>query len=174
MSSRAATVIFLLLSVVGCETEMRFNDLDAFMDEVEARPKGSIRPLPEFEPYQAFAFSAGMLRSPFQPPIKITVPPPDQDTVSPPETDRPREFLEQFPVDRLKMVGTLAREEELYALVEDGDGGVHRVQPGDYMGEDHGQIEEITETEILLSEVISNGVGGWIKRLRSVVLIGES
>lgn len=173
MSPRIPTAIVVLLTLVGCETEMRFRDLDAFMDEVEARPKGSIRPLPEFEPYQPFAYSAGSLRSPFQPPIKITVPPPDQDTVEPPQTDRPREFLEQFPVEVLKMVGTLGRNTELFALIEDGEGGVHRVQLGDYMGRDHGQILEITETELLLTEVISNGVGGWIKRNRSVVLRGE-
>jgi len=76
-------------------------------------------------------------------------------------------------VDVLKMVGTLGRNTELFALIEDGEGGVHRVQLGDYMGRDHGQIQEITETELLLTEVISNGVGGWIKRNRSVVLRGE-
>lgn len=173
MSPRAPTVMLVLLTLVGCETELRFRDLDGFMDEIDARPKGTILPLPEFEPYQPFAYGAGMLRSPFQPPIKITVPPPDQDTVAPPETDRPREFLEQFPVDVLKMVGTLARADELYALVEDGDGGVHRVQPGDYMGQDHGQIMDITETEILLTEVVSNGVGGWIQRNRGIALTGE-
>ncbi|MEJ2130877.1 MAG: pilus assembly protein PilP [Gammaproteobacteria bacterium] len=173
MSRRGLTAVLALLAIGGCESELRFHDLDAFMDEVEARPKGSILPLPEFEPYQPFAYSAGSLRSPFQPPIKITVPPPDQDTVPPPATDRPREFLEQFPVDSLKMVGTLARRDELFALVEDSDGGVHRVQPGDYMGQDYGQIQEITETEILLTEVVSNGVGGWIKRNRSVILRGE-
>lgn len=173
MSLRIPVVMMLMLTLVGCDRELRFRDLDAFMDEVEARPKGSIAPLPEFEPYQPFAYSAGSLRSPFQPPIKVTVPPPDQDTVAPPETDRPREFLEQFPMDTLKMVGTLARQDELYALVQDGDGGVHRVQPGDYMGQDYGQIQEITETEILVTETVANGVGGWIKRNRTVTLAGE-
>jgi type IV pilus assembly protein PilP len=70
------------------------------------------------------------------------------------------------------MVGTLAQGPRTYALVQDGDGGVHRVQRGDYMGTDHGRIQDIAETAIELIEIVPDGTGGWVERARTVSLGG--
>ncbi len=71
MNKRLMLCGLLLLSLNGCGSGGDFADLQAYMDEVRARPKGSIEPLPKFQPYEAFTYNASSLRSPFQPPVKI-------------------------------------------------------------------------------------------------------
>ena len=68
------------------------------------------------------------------------------------------------------MVGTLAQGPTTFALIKDGDGGVHRVQTGDFMGTDHGRILAVTDTNIDLIEIVPDGTGGWVERERTVSL----
>lgn len=157
----------------ACSGNGEFKDLQAFMDEVEARPKGQIEPLPEFLPYQAFAYGAGDMRSPFEPPQKIQ--PVDRrnaTSVVKPDPNRVRQYLEQFNIGQLKMVGTLSRDATLFALIQDANGGVHRVQNGDYMGTDHGKVRGINENQIELIEIVSDGTGGWVQRARTLSIGG--
>lgn len=71
MRARLILSSLLLASLAGCGGGSDFADLQSYMDEVRARPKGTIEPLPKFQPYEAFTYSAASLRSPFQPPVKI-------------------------------------------------------------------------------------------------------
>jgi type IV pilus assembly protein PilP len=87
-----------------------------------------------------------------------------------PDSDRSREFLEGFPLDTLRMVGTLDLGATLYGLVQTSDGLIHRVVPGNYMGQNDGRINEITDSEIELIEIISDGIGGYIERDAAVGL----
>ncbi len=89
-----------------------------------------------------------------------------------PDPNRPRQYLEQYPVGNLTMVGTLSQEARTFALVQDADGGVHRVERGDYMGTDHGRILAIEESAIELLEIVPDGTGGWVERSRTVSLGG--
>jgi len=166
-------LLALLLALSACSSNNEFGDLQRFMDEVESRPKGQIEPLPEFLPYQAFAYGAGDMRSPFEPPQKIQ--PVDRRTAQPnvkPDFDRVKQYLEQFNVGQLRMVGTLSRDATLYALVQDSNGGVHRVQNGDYMGTDHGRVRAVDEGHVELIEIVSDGTGGWVQRARTMTLGG--
>ena len=81
-----------------------------------------------------------------------------------PDLDRVREPLEDFPLDTLRMVGTLDINETVYGLVQTSDGLIHRVIPGNYLGQNDGRITDISESEILLVEIISDGIGGYIER----------
>ena len=167
----AAVVASVMVS--GCMGGQDFSDLQEFMDDVESKPKGQIEPLPEFLPYQAFAYAAGNLRSPFEPPQEIKPVPADQKKSDvKPDNNRVKQYLEQFNVAELRMVGTLAQGPALYALVEDGNGGVHRVRNGDYMGTDHGRILSINESQIEMIEIVADGTGGWVERARAVSLGG--
>lgn len=71
MRARLILSSLLLTMLAGCGANSEFGDLQAYMNEVRARPKGNIEPLPKFQPYEAFTYSASNLRSPFQPPVKI-------------------------------------------------------------------------------------------------------
>lgn len=162
------------LLLFGCTGGDEFADLKDFMLEVEQKPKGRIAPLPEFEAYQPFSYGASNKRSPFEPPISIPQRTKVQIAnigVKPPE-NHAKEYLERFNIAALSMVGTLAQEGDNWALIEDSSGGVHRVQVGDYMGTNWGKIESITDSQIDITEIVSDGAGGWLRRPRSIELQG--
>jgi len=148
--------------LVACGGDM--DDLDSYINEVKARPGGRIQPLPEITPYEVFTYVADAqgMRSPFVPDTPQAAGPAAGGTS--PDPDRPAEFLESFPLDTLRMVGTLDINETVYGLVQTSDGLIHRVVPGNYMGQNDGRITNITESEIVLVEIISDGIGGYIER----------
>lgn len=158
------------LTLGGCGSD-EYTDLDVFMDEKRARPGGVIAPIPPFKAYKAFSYSATTLRSPFDRPIEIREINQLQAVSSvKPDIDRVKEFLEQFTFDSLEMVGTLSRAGIDWTLVQDPDGGVHRVRNGDYLGRNHGRIVESTENYIAVIEIVSDGNDGWVERPRSIKL----
>ncbi|MGP0171817.1 type 4a pilus biogenesis lipoprotein PilP [Pseudomonas sp. NCHU5208] len=156
--------------LAGCGASSDFSDLRAYMDEVRARPKGSIEPLPTFQPYESFTYRAASLRSPFQPPIKIDVVARQKGSKEiKPDESRVKQFLEGFNIETFEMVGTLRNDHELFALVS-GAGGVHRVKVGDYLGRNNGKIIAIDDSKIEVMEIVPDGEGGWLERPRSLPL----
>jgi len=162
--------LVLVLATVGLSACGGMDDLDQYINEIKARPGGRIDPLPEITLYEVFTYVADAqgLRSPFVPDMP-------QATGSGaggarPDPDRSREYLESFPLDTLGMVGTLYIGETMYGLVQTADGLIHRVVPGNYMGQNDGRITDISESEIALVEIISDGIGGYIERDAAVGL----
>jgi type IV pilus assembly protein PilP len=167
-SIKHGLLLALVLGLAACGGDM--DDLDRYINEIKARPGGRIEPLPEITPYEIFSYVADQqgLRSPF-------VPDTPQATGSAaggtrPDPDRSREYLESFPLDTLGMVGTLYIGETMYGLVQTADGLIHRVVPGNYMGQNDGRITDISDSEIALVEIISDGIGGYIERDAAVGL----
>ena len=156
-----------MLALAGCGGNM--DDLDLYINEIKAKPGGRIDPLPEITPYNVFMYTADAqgIRSPFVPDT------PQASSVSGgtrPDRDRSREYLESFSLDTLTMVGTLDMNDTNYGLVQTADGLIHRVTIGNYMGQNDGRIAEISESEITLVEIISDGIGGYIERDAAVSL----
>lgn len=167
----ALLLILLTGLLAGCENNSSMADLEAYIAEVDARPKGRVEPLPALEQYTLFAYSAASLRSPFEPPVVIkAIARRAGDPQVKPDFERVKHYLEQFSIGELKMVGTLAQGEVHYALVSDAEGGVHKVRIGDYMGTNYGKIIGVDDTEIELLEIVSDGLGGWIQRRRSMTM----
>jgi type IV pilus assembly protein PilP len=71
------------------------------------------------------------------------------------------------------MVGTFSKEASEWALIRDPDGVVHRVAVGNYIGKNHGKVNDISMDEVQLSEFIADGTGGWLVREASVALDGS-
>jgi type IV pilus assembly protein PilP len=155
----------LLLLLGGCASDM--DQLRQQVTEIKNRPGERIEPLPEIKPYEAFAYQASSMRSPFVPSA-----PARGDVASGvrPDVKRPREFLEQFPLDTMQMVGTLQLQGRSYGLVQGKDGLVHRVLPGNYMGQNDGRIVGITNTKISIIEIVPDGLGGYIERPAALAL----
>ncbi len=142
------------LALSACSSDM--DELDQYVNEVKARPGGVIEPLPEIKPYEVFTYVADQegFRSPF-------VPDSPQAAAGGgdgmrPDPDRSREFLEQFPLDALAMVGTLELGERTFGLLQTQDGLIHRVLPGNYVGQNDGRIVAVTESEIRVVEIVSD------------------
>lgn len=162
----AATVLVAALSACGRDTD----DLRAYIDEVKARPGGRIDPLPQLKPTASFAYEPASRRSPFVPDTPQRRVSDDPNAIEGPDPNRPREFLEQFPLDTLEMVGTLADRRASFGLIQTADGLVHRVTVGNHMGQNYGRIVAITDSEIQLVEIISDGLGGYLERPAAIGL----
>lgn len=170
ISFRIVLPLMTIAFLSGCGGGGDFSDLQSFMDQERARPKGAIEPVPKFQPYEAFTYSASALRSPFQPPVKIDIASQKKGSkdIKPDET-RVRQFLEGFNIETFEMVGTLANQGAAFALVK-GAGGVHRVKIGDYLGRNHGRVVSIDEAKVDVIEIVPDGEGGWLERPRSISL----
>ena len=79
-------------------------------------------------------------------------------------------MLEQFPLDTLKMVGTLKLAGRMYGLVQTKDGLVHRVSTGNYMGQADGKVTDVAASKITLVEIIPDGLGGYMERPAALAL----
>jgi type IV pilus assembly protein PilP len=167
-SLKFGLLVVLALGLTGCGCDM--DDLDQYINEVKARPGGRIEPLPEITPYEGFTYVADVegMRSPFVPDTPQATGAAAGGTR--PDPDRSREYLEGFPLDTLGMVGTLYIGDTMYGLVQTSDGLIHRVVPGNYMGQNDGRITDISESEITLVEIISDGIGGYIERDAAISL----
>lgn len=164
----------LLATLPGCGPSSEFADLRKQLDEIRQRPRGSIQPPPEFESQPIHTYAGHKLRSPFQPPAGYDdVSNADTRAVAP-DLTRPREYLEQFNIEALRMKGTMRREgQPLTALVDDGAGGTHPVRKGSYLGKNFGRVVDIEETRISLMEIVPDGHDGWVERPRTIRLDGE-
>jgi type IV pilus assembly protein PilP len=153
------------LMLAGCSNDME--KLEQQVAEIKGRPGERIEPLPEIKPYESFTYNAANLRSPFvpSPPVRS-----DMASGIRPDVKRAREFLEQFPLDTMRMVGTLQLQGHNYGLVQGKDGLVHRVLPGSFMGQNDGRIISITSTRISIIEIVPDGLGGYIERPAALAL----
>ena len=162
----AAAVVLAYLGLTGCAGGS-MDDLVNYVGEVRARKSTRIAPLPEIQVPEIYVYSATGETDPFQPivdeqPEEQIVAGPTSDTAPP--QNHIREELEYYPLDSLRMVGTLAMQENMWALVTAPDGAVHRVQSGNYLGKNYGKITLVSENHVELTEIVPDGMGGWQER----------
>jgi len=154
-----------LALLAGCSSD--FDELRAKVEEVKSSPGSGIEPLPEVKPYETFNYAALDQRSPFEAGIPAAANAPNAIR---PDSNRPREFLEQFSLDTLRMVGTVKLKGQLFGLVQTNDGLVHRVLPGNHLGQSDGRITAIEEGKVSLIEIVPDGMGGFIERPAALAL----
>lgn len=148
------------------------SDLQRFVSDKNERPGGLIEPAPTFTAYEAFAYSAQGMRSPFDRPVEVVqLAALRLRTTVAPDRTRAREFLEQFPVDSLMLVGKLNRQGVEWALLRDPSGGIHRVREGNYIGPDHGKVVDVGDDYLAIMEIMTDGTAnGWVERPRTLEL----
>jgi type IV pilus assembly protein PilP len=148
----------LFAGLTACSS--RDADLDRFIESTKKEPGGHVEALREVKPYESFVYPDKDLRSPFMPGGSGA-----SSAGGPrPISNRNREFLEQYPLDTLKMVGTLNLDGNNYGLLQARDGRVHRVVVGNYVGQNDGRITAIAPSKINVMEVVPDGLGGYIER----------
>jgi len=168
---RISTIAFVALAVAGCtrgvtSTPGEAPNLEKWVADVKARPAPALDPLPVMQQFETFEYAAQNLRDPFSNAFS------DQSGGSGPRPDpnRPRQALEQFPLDSLDMVGTIGRGPGVVGLVMAPDKVTYRVRPGAYMGQNDGRITAVYEDRIELVELVPDGAGGWLERPASLAL----
>jgi type IV pilus assembly protein PilP len=157
--------------VAGCSSELE--ELKTFVRESEKGLPRRIEPLPAVKPFEPFTYEGFDLPDPFQP--RKLAPPKEGGAGGgiAPDLNRRKEPLEAFPLEQLKMVGTLSQAGETYALVR-ADKTLYRVKKGNYMGQNFGLITQVTESEIKLKEIVQDSAGDWAERQSVLPLLEEA
>ena len=165
----------LVVLLSGCGEGL--GDLRQFVNEVRAKPPGRIEPIPEFQPYQSFEYASHDLRDPFKL-VDFRRPEVDPNELAElssglrPDIDRPKEPLEDFPLDTLRLKGTIDDKDGIkWGLIFAPDNTIHRVIEGNYMGQNHGRIISVSDQTIELTEIVPDGLGNYIERSSAVSLI---
>ena len=168
--------IFTLMPVLllsGCGRNI--DDLQAYIGEVQANAQVSIEPIPKVKEYKSFEYSVANTRSPFVQPTPELI----EDSASlamdclQPDFSRPKEQLERFPLDTIRMRGTLGEKDKYFALTSVADGELYRVTVGNYIGLFHGKIVKIMPDKIMIKEMFPDGTGCWETREAEISIFGK-
>ena len=162
--------VFSTLVLAACGSG-EFSDLKEFVDQSGQGLRGRVEPLPQVKPYEPITYNAFELPDPFKP-RKIE---PERSASGGPSPDmnRRKEPLEAYPLESLKMVGTLERGKQRWALIKTPDNSLYRVRRGNYMGQNFGVIAMISESSITLKELIQDTTGSWSERTSNLQLLEE-
>lgn len=172
MRFASVSALFLVSLLGACSTDSQHSDLRSYINDIKAKPLGSIEGIPTFEIYEPYVYNSGAERSPFDKPVVIErrIIAQANSNVRPDEA-RTKEYLEGFDIGALSMVGTLEWNSRDWALVKDDTGEIHRVRAGNYLGKNHGRVVRLNENSIELVEIVSNGLDGYIERPRIIELV---
>lgn len=172
-SARVAVMALGLLMLAGCSrgvtrsSDVADNEsnLESWVAVVDKRPPPPLDPLPVMQQFETFEYAAQGLRDPFSSAFRDT-----GGSGPRPDANRPKQKLEEFPLDSLDMVGTIGGGRGLVALVTAPDKVTYRVRPGTYIGQNDGRVTGVREDRIDLVELVTDGAGGWLERPASIAL----
>jgi type IV pilus assembly protein PilP len=156
---RALLVLAAGMMLAGCFGE-EFGDLKAELKEKTKDLRGRIDPLPVVKPYEPVPYKAFDQADPFSA-AKIELVTKSASSGGgglKPDFNRPKEPLEAYPLESLKMVGVLQQRKASFALIK-ADVGLYRVKVGNYMGQNFGLITSISESQVQLRELIQDPAG---------------
>jgi type IV pilus assembly protein PilP len=149
--------------------EGEFSDLKQFVDQSGQDLRGRVDALPQVKAYEPMTYNAFDLPDPFRP--RKIEPEKGSGNGPSPDLNRRKEALEGYPLESLKMVGTLERANQRWALIKTPDNNLYRVRKGNYLGQNFGVIAMITDASINLKELIQDTTGSWSERTSNLQLL---
>lgn len=157
--------IMIALGLTGCG-DGGMNDLQTFVAESGKNMQGKIEPLPQVKAYEPFTYDAFDLPDPFKP-RKLSV---GGGGGEQPDFDRPKEPLESFALETIKMVGTISKGGVIHAVIKTSTNAIFHVKIGNYIGQNFGMITQIADSEVTLREIIQDSAGDWSTRISTLNL----
>lgn len=174
---RIASIVALavaLFAVGGCG-DNEHEDLRQWMREASKDLRGNIKPLPQVRPYEPLLYDADALRSPFDKGRIETGGGGGRSGGPAPDLNRPREPLEEFPLETMKFVGFFQDKKRLVAQVLVNN-KTYDLRVGNYIGQNFGRVTKIVTEQngemIVLKEVIQEPDGAWVERDSELHLSG--
>ena len=157
-----------LLAACGANHE----ELQQWMEQQRREVKPNVKPLQPPKKFDPQPYALAQAVEPFSN-QKLTVAIKQEsrqpNSLLSGELNRRKEPLESYPLDSVRMVGSLARGGLPYALLK-VDSLLYQVKVGDYLGQNYGRITKIAETEIALREIVQDAAGEWIERVSKLQL----
>jgi type IV pilus assembly protein PilP len=166
-------IVSILVHLVGC-ADNGSDDIVSWMAEQRsvAQPKiETIQPPASFTPQTYLwqeavsPFSDSRIVSALRAESNVTA----ASRLLEAEMKRPREPLEEFPLDAFTMVGLLDQRGRRVALVR-VNGLLHQVRVGMRIGQNFGKITSISPNQIVLREIVQDAAGEWIERTATLQL----
>jgi type IV pilus assembly protein PilP len=163
---KISSICLLSLGLFACSND-EGDDLDSFIKNAAKDMRPKIKPLPEVKPYLALQYNAdGKLSDPFRSRKASS-----KSGILQPNMSRPKEPMEAYPLESIKYVGQLSKINLTYALLLTPDNGVQQVKVGNYVGQNFGMITKITDSEVVLKEIVQDELSGdWIERVSNLPL----
>ncbi|MDO8958168.1 MAG: pilus assembly protein PilP [Rhodocyclaceae bacterium] len=170
---RLFSLLLLAAALSGCG-DAEHQDIKQWMDESSRDLRGRVKPLPELKPFPLIAYEAHDQMDPFSA-NRVEPEKREGGGGARPDFDRPREQLENFPLESLQYIGVVSKtkSKSRHALVQ-VDGVVYQASKGNYMGQNFGRIVAITDTEIILKEIVQDPSGqttDWVERQMTLQLL---
>lgn len=162
---RLATLL-IVLGLAGCGGG-GMADLQTFVAETGRDMQGKIEPLPQVKVYEPFTYNAFDLPDPFKPRKLSTG---GGGGGMQPDLNRPKEPLEAYSLETLKMVGMLSRQGVVHAVIKTPDNTIYHVKKGNYAGQNFGIITQISDGEVSLREIVQDSAGDWSERTSTLLL----
>lgn len=163
-------LVLVTILLAGCGGE-EFADLQEFVKNSGADMRGKIPAAPTVKVYETFVYDNNTnISDPFKP-RKPESGVSGKRGENEPDFYRPKEALEEYPLENLKMVGYVLKGKVGHAVVRAPDGKLHQVKAGNYLGMNFGLITRITPAAIMLKEVVQDSNGGWSDRESSLQLV---
>jgi type IV pilus assembly protein PilP len=161
---RLASIV-IVLGLSGCGGS-GMEDLQTFVAETGKDMQGKIEPLPEVKVYEPFSYNAFDLPDPFKP-RKLST---GGGGGMQPDLTRPKEPLENFSLETLKMVGALSKKGVVHAVIKTPDNAIYHVRKGNYVGQNFGLVTQIGDSEVTLREIVQDSAGDWSERTSTLIL----
>lgn len=170
---RLLSALLTLVVLSGCMSGK--GEVEKWVQQEKAKKGTPLDPPPAIKTFETFEYTlrAPDDRDPFDLPTREE----EQQAANAgprPDQNRTREALESYPLDGLKMVGTLGSPNSPEGLLKDPESVIRRVRVGNYVGQNYGRITAISEGQIDLVELVPNQTGGWIERQTSISLADAS
>jgi type IV pilus assembly protein PilP len=158
-------LLVLLLALAGCG-DSDIQELKQWMSDVKRQTPRATQKVSEPKKFTPFAYDNKSEIDPFNP-EKLSAALAKQQSNSgsglKPDLERRKEPLESYPLDTIKMVGSLQKAGLNYAILQ-ADKAVFRAKAGNYLGQNFGMITRITDTEVDIKEIVRDASGEWTER----------
>ncbi len=158
----------LTCGLSGCITENTDNITD-YLQATRQAATPEPEPIPEPIPYEVYTHTPTGKPNPFNPIRFKSDLEGTQNQEGAPDQNRPKQVLESFSLTEIKMVGMLKNLGASAALVSAG-GKTYPIKVGEYMGQDYGQVIQISPDGLTLSEKVQDAENKWISRITQVPL----
>ena len=166
---KTACGLLAALLLAGCgDSDVR--EVRTWMDETRAQTRPLVKPLPAPKEFVPFAYHQGAAMDPFNP-DKLAGPGalPQMPSARQPDLNRPREALENYPLDTMRMVGMMQKDGVGFALVQI-ERSVYRIRAGQRLGQNFGQVTRVTPVGVEIREMVQDASGDWVERISKLEL----
>jgi type IV pilus assembly protein PilP len=157
--------------LAGCgDSDVR--EVRDWMEQVRRDTRPAVKPLPEPKDFIPYAYGTKEVVDPFSQNKllgELAKAAAVSNNPNQPDMQRPRELLESYPLDTMRMVGTMAKGGVSYALLQI-DRSLFQVRPGQRVGQNFGVVTRVSEDAVNIREVVQDAAGEWVERMAKLEL----